>query len=60
MFKTWKQKLEGYKPMKPIQVSIGPVMENVLEGIGLISRNFHLQNGTNRMEGNTLEPVAQS
>ena len=32
MFKAWKKKLEDYRPIKPVQVSTGPVMENVLEG----------------------------
>ncbi|HEX9879045.1 MAG TPA: UbiD family decarboxylase [Candidatus Binatia bacterium] len=32
MFKAWKKKLEGYRPLPPRQVAAGPVMENVLEG----------------------------
>jgi 4-hydroxy-3-polyprenylbenzoate decarboxylase len=29
MIKAWKQKLQSYKPLKPVEVSDGPVTENV-------------------------------
>jgi len=32
LFKLWKEKFDGYKPIKPVQVSSAPVMENALEG----------------------------
>ena len=32
MIKAWKQKLESYKPLKPVEVSNGPVTENIESG----------------------------
>jgi 4-hydroxy-3-polyprenylbenzoate decarboxylase len=32
MIKAWRQKLTSYKPLKPIDVTRGPVMENVESG----------------------------
>ena len=32
MIKAWKQKLGSYKPLKPIDVANGPIIENVESG----------------------------
>src|SRR5919198_2724426 len=32
MIKAWKQKLGSYKPLKPVEISRGPVTENVESG----------------------------
>jgi 4-hydroxy-3-polyprenylbenzoate decarboxylase len=32
MFKAWREKFRDFQPIKPIKVSSGPVMENVMEG----------------------------
>jgi 4-hydroxy-3-polyprenylbenzoate decarboxylase len=32
MFKAWREKFRDFQPIKPIQVSSGPVLENVMEG----------------------------
>ena len=42
MFRTWREKLKRYHPVKPIQVSSGPVMENVLEGEAVDLTRFHV------------------
>jgi len=32
MFKAWKTKFKSYRPIQPVPVPSGPVMENVQEG----------------------------
>lgn len=32
MLRAWRAKLRDYRPIKPVTVSTGPVMENVMEG----------------------------
>src|SRR5688572_17733147 len=31
LFKIWKEKFDGFTPIKPVQVSSAPVMENTME-----------------------------
>ncbi|HZA55062.1 MAG TPA: UbiD family decarboxylase [Candidatus Udaeobacter sp.] len=40
MIKAWKQKLGSYKPVKPLEVSRGPVTENVESGSGIDMLKF--------------------
>jgi len=40
MFKAWKTKFKSYRPIQPVPVPSGPVMENVLEGDGVDLTKF--------------------
>ena len=57
ILQTWRNKIRDLKPFAPVEISYGPVAENVLEGDRIDVGIFPTRNGTSTMVAATSAPA---
>src|SRR5262245_22855026 len=57
ILKNWRNKIHGMKPFAPVEVSSGPITENILEGERIDLKFFPRPSGTSMLAAATSAPA---